>query len=292
LCLGLASFSADQFRALDGMFGGLDSSPRLWRDRGPACGGTGWSLAPLGTEEDAGPGVVEDGALAIQPTLALVGWSPVTLRAEPSPLLRRAAARLTAMRRYLGLALAGVVVWQPPPQVMDNLQFRLSLRDAAVVRELLLDSADALEDFERFVAEPQPPCPSPGQPNMTLTEGRAELLAQLAADHGRGQLAHSLREAQARYSELVERDLIRPLRDWARASDHPVIQSAGEELASVCAMLHEMSPFVQELLRQQTTMALEAGAELSLAGPLPQYLQLMNRQGALMRDLQRMRKWL
>jgi hypothetical protein len=47
------------------------------------------------------------------------------LSIEPNPLLRRVAARLTAMRRQLGIELAGVVVWRPPLHVIENLQFRI-----------------------------------------------------------------------------------------------------------------------------------------------------------------------
>jgi hypothetical protein len=121
-------------------------------------------------------------------------------------------------------------------------------------------------------------------------DARAELLKQLAAD--RGQLSPRARAAMAKHRELLEQDLIRPLRDWAQTKEDPVMMSTGDELASLTAMLHEISPLAHELLRRQSEMGWEGGAGPKLTGVLTEYLQLLARQGALLRDLRRWNKWL
>lgn len=284
LCRGLLRSSAEELRDLDARFETWEFSPASGRDYGP------FPSEEWVHEDDSAP-VAYHPIAKIKPTLVLMGWSLLALTTVPnSPLVYRAAKHLAAARHYLGLNFAGVSVWRPTPAEVENLQFRLTLpkRDKKLVRELLLESVDGLYDIEQFA---DPEGLSPEEPPATVAEARAELLSRLA-DRGPGPLPQRVRAAMAKYRELVERDLVRPLQDWAMGNDHPVVQSAGNELAAVSAMLHEMGPSVHELVRQCSEMSLSGDAEPRLSQTLAQYLQLVNRHGALMRDLRCWSKWI
>ncbi len=222
--------------------------------------------------------------LTSRPTLALLGWSPYALCWQHSALLQRAAAHLAAVRRHLGLALNGLMVWCPSQEELENLRFWLAFRDPGLVRELLLESSDALYDFEQFSS----PQALPGSTSVptTFAAARADLLAKLADSRGQRHASASVRAAWETYDALIERDLIQPLQEWALAKDHPAARSSAVELASVCGLTHRMGPILQELQRLRLEKALAGDAEPNTLSDVTQYLQLVNRIGALIRDVQ------
>jgi hypothetical protein len=111
----------------------------------------------------------------------------------------------------------------------------------------------------------------------------------LADDRAAGGLPRRVREARALYEGLVERDLVRPLQEWALASADPVVRSAGLELAAASGLLHRMSPLLADLQASRFERARDGGLEPVPAGALGQYLTLAGRFGSLLRDLRRWR---
>lgn len=299
LCPRPAQLSIDQLRALDESFGGGDYSPleeagepvkadqagseskpeqkRATGDlsapnRGNASGGTCPSVPP--TSEQRPPGV------QTKFTLVLLGWSPQSICPTPCPILNRWTRYLADYRRYLGLPFAGIRVWRPSASFFENLRFRIALKNVKLVQELLRDSLDELHDFERAGDQQQ----DQGEAVSLLTV-QEELQARLAEDRAHGRSSHRVRMALHRYEALVQQDLIAPLYAWAMASDDPVVRNAGVELASVCGLIHRMTPGLHELQRSQLDRALRTEGELIPAALFEQYLKLLNRLGSLIRDL-------
>jgi hypothetical protein len=283
LCLGLQRLGLDQLRSLDEGFAFTEFWPAAREGRAPP------PRKAVYEENEAVPPSYHP-ALTIRPLLVLVGWSPLALSPVVSPLLHRTAAYLARVRRHLGLQLGGVMVWWPRAQHLENLRFRLSLGSQELVRELLLESSDELYDFEHFTGPETLPSSPPDPAN--LADARAELLRQLAADRGSGPRSRLVSAAQAKYSALVDAKLVQPLRDWAGKNGHPVTRSAAEELASVAALLHEMGPTMQELVRGQLENDSTGETEAKMPVQLDQFLELVRHHGALMRDLKCWDKWI
>jgi len=259
LALGMRRLSLPHLRELDTDFGGQDLAP--------------------GASQNAG---------ALKPALALLAWSPLAVTAQPSPVLLAALPHLAAARRHLGLAFPGVMAWQPQPQDVANLQFRLPFADRQLIREFLQEIADALTDFELLQPISGSAALADGTGDAPLP-AQANLLAALADDRTAGPSSQRLERAWAIYQSMVQRDLIAPLEQWARASADPVHRNAGVALASVCGLLHQMSPLLLNLQGRRSLRALEGDAELLPAKSLAQYLSLISRLGGLIRDLCRWR---
>lgn len=88
----------------------------------------------------------------------------------------------------------------------------------------------------------------------------------------------------------MQRDLIWPLQQWALASADPVVRNAGTELATISALLHRLSPSLQEVLVARLGNAGPADGELVPAKLFQQYLQLSGRFAGLMKALWQWRK--
>src|SRR5438445_561553 len=101
-------------------------------------------LGPRGRRGRAA-GVVERCATG-RPALALVAWSVGTVGAAPPPELAPVVEHLTAARRHLGLALAGVGAWVPTPDELAAIRFALRVRDPAAAARLVRASAGILVD--------------------------------------------------------------------------------------------------------------------------------------------------
>jgi hypothetical protein len=174
-----------------------------------------------------------------------------------------------------------VLAWAPPAESVDNLRFRLELRDAELVRELLGASLMGLVDFGRL-------CPGAGPPPPGYAEAQAGLLAALAQCRHGGSFPDEVRRAAAAYEAAAQRELVGPLLEWALASDDPAVRAAGAELANAAGLLHRMAPL----------LAGTPGARLGWAPGVPaweaelfrQYLALVSRFGGLLRDLARWRE--
>jgi hypothetical protein len=61
-------------------------------------------------------------------------------------------------------------------------------------------------------------------------------------------LSNAGRQALREYERQAERELIRPLLDWALTNPDPVARNAGMELAYVSRQMHKMKPWLEEEL--------------------------------------------
>lgn len=214
--------------------------------------------------------------------MVFLGWSPLVNTADASPLLRFPLEHLTNLRKFLGLPFAGLWVWQPAPEDLENLRFRRSFRDIALLQEILREGNGAWFDIAHSNQDPDLEQPA------NLIEAQAELLESLAMDRMAGRLTERIQAAREAYETLVEEELIAPLQGWALASADPVIRNAGMELASVCRQLHQIGPALHELQTRQWNVAL-TGAQMSSSHWLfEEYLQLGRQLGSITRDIQ---KW-
>jgi hypothetical protein len=222
-------------------------------------------------------------------TLVLLGWSPLVPSAAPPPAIAAAAAHLARAREYLDLRLQEVAAWKFSPQEIDNLRYRLGLRDAAFAGGLLRASArEAKEELMDIncLCPGAVPCAGPPPP-PSYPQAQAGLLAALAERRERGRTTDGLRAALAAYEAAVQRELVAPLQAWALADGDPLTRAAGAELASAAGVLHRMAPLVADL--QAAHLLWPRGAELEPAQLLDQYLALTGRFGGLVRDLARWR---
>jgi hypothetical protein len=291
LATGLHNASLPQLHALDEAFAAPDpfarANPPL---PAPPSGETddeclGESADPAAQPVTAG-GDAPQAAPPPRPGLALVGWAPGSVGAEIPPPLRRTAGQLALVRQHLGLRLAGISLWRPPPRDMDNLRFRLNYREAESISELLRESAQVLGDFE-CLADPQGPEDVRPAASADLSAAQVELLARLADDRGQGRITDRVRAARHAYEELIERRLIAPLQTWALAHDNPVIRNVGFDLATGCRELHRMGPLLHEPLGRRRDEVLAGDNEAGTGRVLTEYLQLSRRLTSIVRDLQR-----
>lgn len=227
-----------------------------------------------------------------RPTLALVGWSPLALVAQPSPALIPAVQHLAHARKHLKMALAGVRSWRLGADDVDNLRFRLKLRSACAVQKLLLDSTETLEDFTTLLPPGDVAAAAAAKAvadRRAFAAAHADLLARLAETSTLG-LSEGVRQARDVYDEHVESQLIAPLRDWALSSSDPVIRNVGLELTIVCHLLHRLGTLLLSHQAHQFERDRSAASEPLPAKALTQYLALIARLGQLIRDLCQWRK--
>ncbi len=211
-----------------------------------------------------------------------MAWSPLAPSADPPPALAPTLDRLSGARRHLGLRLEWVQAWAPSARQLDNLRFRLELKDAGLVGKVLRASVKDRGDFERVPTGAAPP-PPPG-----YAEARAGLLAALAECRDGSWRPDAVREAASAYEAAVERELVGPLQEWALAGGDPVVRAAGAELAGAAGLLHRMAPLLDDL--QGAQLGWPKGASAAPPELFAQYLALVGRFGGLLRDLGRWRE--
>ena len=222
---------------------------------------------------------------ALLPSLALVGWSPLSLAAQPPPELMRAVTHLTQAREHLKMELAGVGAWRLGAADLENLRFRVKLRNARLIQQLLRHSADTLEDVATLLPPREVVTPSPEETGRAFAAAQADLLAQLADPSPWDALSDGARRAREAYEKLVQHKLIEPLRIWALASRDAVLRNVGIQLTEVCQLLHGMSPLLLTLQARQLQSALAGASEPLPTQMFAQYLALIGRLGNLIRDL-------
>jgi hypothetical protein len=243
----------------------------------PACpGGEGESFPGARTGE---------ATLSLARRLVLLGWDLWALRLQVPPLLPRTLARLKDVRRFLRVDLFGVVVWRPTDEARENFQFRSSLRDVALVRELVLEGTDPWDPFDSFSCQGAPSDGEPARAPPTVATAHADLLATLGENRPQGRSPEFARDLVRAYDALVQRDLVAPLQAWALASDDPAFRNAGMELATVAGLLHRLSPRLHELTARQLERPDGRDGDFLPRDLLAQYLQLNNRFAILLKNL-------
>jgi hypothetical protein len=94
------------------------------------------------------------------------------------------------------------------------------------------------------------------------------------------------RQALETYAAAVRQHLTEPLRAWALGCQDPLARNAGTELASVCGLVHQISPMIHELQGRSLESLLQGGPDVLPSGLFAQFLRLGERFGSLLRDLQ------
>jgi hypothetical protein len=196
-----------------------------------------------------------------------------------------AIKHLTQAREHLKRELAGVRAWRLGAKDLKKLRFRLTLRNARLVQQLLRHSADTLEDVATLLPPEEVVTPSPEETGRAYAAAQADLLAQLAAPSPSGARSDRAGQAQDAYEKLIQQKLIEPLQIWALASSDAVVRNVGIELTRVCQLLHRMSPLLLTLQARQLVSALTAASEPLPTQVFAQYLALTGRLGNLIRDL-------
>jgi hypothetical protein len=217
--------------------------------------------------------------------LALLGWQLLPPRDGPPPELERLADHFKACHKHLGLDTYGLAVWRPPPERIEQIAFRLRFRDAALVREALASWRKELSPVKSFGDPATAPGGGPAAP-ANFVEARANLLRLLEEDRRDGGVSEDTRAASRTYEDLLQRDLVRPVLEWARAQRDPVLMNTGVELANVCEMLHRLSPALHDLQARALERGLgRGGGEEPTPALLIQHAQLNARLAALLKAL-------
>jgi hypothetical protein len=274
LATGILQRSHDELRWLDAQFGYEDFASIPERKQPSASAVT--------TEKDKkkkSPAFF----FQIKPTLALLGSSLLNNSPHPSPVFSSCVAHLKDARRHFGLAFPGVMAWRMPPHHFENLQYRLTFQETSLVRELLWESAETLFDFEDMhQGHDSEILNSPG---LGYVKAKADLLVAFADNRFHENISNNVRNAIRVYETAVQDELIKPLQEWALASNDPAIRAAGMELATVCALLHQISPLLHDLLARNLENVGGTLGDVDPSKVLSQYLLLTGRFGSLLRDL-------
>jgi hypothetical protein len=214
------------------------------------------------------------------PDILLVGWNVLELDAAASAQLAGVAMAFEPFRKACEFDFPWLGIWRLSSEDIDTLRSRLTLQLPKLAALFLQKSTTQVFQL----------CPDTAQVRMTEAEpsqkehfgaAQAELVANLVAGVGDRNRA---REAQLLYEYLVQRDLVRPLQDWALASSDPVIRNAGVELANVCSLLHKLSPGLQSCVAEW----LRSGRQPDDGSPdrlLRSYLRLTGQFATLVKTL-------
>jgi hypothetical protein len=220
-----------------------------------------------------------------KPSLVLVAWQPLTLGRGLPALLRRFAAQVEELTRYLDVHLPQLAVWRPGVEDLKRLTYRLRFHDFDLVQKTLATSVDDLFDLDyvRRVGTSDEIEPEP----MTFGTARAQLLASLAETKRNRQVSERVREATATYEAIVQRDLVGPMLEWALRQHNPVIRNAATEFAELTAVMHRMSPLLHDKLVRH--LEENGGArDDELWSMIREYLQIHNhycKQARMLIDL-------
>jgi len=215
-----------------------------------------------------------------RPVLALVGWDvkALELPASPAPRLRRFANHLTLMRRNRDLIMPGIQVWKPEPHEVLAMQNAVICQDPQLIRELLLQSAQVLHDFEEFADVRGPEAVS----EPTVASALAKLREMMDLSRQYPIMKDAAQEAHRAYLHAVERELTSPLRRWAAEQRGPRLQNAAAHTADVFALLHRIAPNITALVDAGIAQG-ALGADVQ--GLLHQYLAASKQVTLLSKEL-------
>jgi hypothetical protein len=268
LCTGLQALSFEELRSLDDVFG--EGQLNALIEPGP-------SIGPPTAESASASG-------ADTPDVILLGWSLLQLDAAAPTELAKVAAAFEEFERFLECDYSWLGIWRPSSAELETLRYRLRLQALPPILSLLKDSLEDLYDLcpekaQARLAERESP-----RPPVHFAQAQANLVAKLAESRSDRSREAEAREAKQVYDEIMRRDLVRPLQEWALASSDPVVRNAGAELANICALLHEMSPSLQAVVGDQLRHARGPDGD-AVAKVLAQYLQLSARFADLLKTL-------
>jgi len=221
---------------------------------------------------------------SLNPTLALLAWSPWLVTDHIPPMVGRTTRFLVSARQHLGLHFPGIWVWRPSPEELANLKFRMKFRDRRLIKELIEESTNALDDFGRFSDSRNLEGVGTTQA-IDFISAQADLLITLAEGRSQGRMSNRVQAARRTYDALVESELIAPLQAWALESQDPVIRALGVAVSDVCRHLHRMSPLVHEARARGWEGALDGHTVGGAETMLNDYIKTCKQLGGLLRDI-------
>jgi hypothetical protein len=220
-----------------------------------------------------------------KPTLVLLAWSVEALNREPSPAQLATIAFLIKLRRTLGWALPGIMVWRPSVACLDHIRLLADYEHAAGIRDLLLQSTAELEDIEDYAPPEGVGAEPAAAPDLVTLE--AEFIARLQAGAGCSWMTGAIRAAADAHRHAVVRQLTEPLHAWALAASDPVIRNLGVELADLQQLQHEIRPRLHAMLGCGAASGQE-GAHSKL---LDNYLRIGRRINDIVVKLRKWNQW-
>ena len=277
---GLSGMSLSVFREVDAKYG--EGLPKFFwesqQDEDAAervdgeVNNSGWKTP----ESDDSP--------AFRPMLVLVDRLRQRPGNVPSIWLRKTAGWLAEIRRFAGLPLMGVWVWQPECEFQERLTFALKTRDRALIRNVILESLTSLVDIETLAEVTVDP--SGARPNYL--NARRDVINQLGMD--RGELAAdngAFMDSLLVYDSAVQAELAEPLINWAEKNNNPVVRAAGSQLAEVVTLMHRIAPRLHALQLHGLT-EFSAGDSTPLdSGAFTVYMRLLDRFIRLSNEIMR-----
>lgn len=215
------------------------------------------------------------------PSLVVIGWSPRTLNARPSPTLAHAARHLTLARRHMRYQFPGIGVWKPSADDIETVRYLMQFRTPGQIALAFRTSADTMYDLDVLAAGP------PGKP-PSYSQAQAALVAALAAA-GPRPLEHLGSRAQTDYDAAVARNLIGPLHAAAQRMQDPIARAGFAQLGDLANLMFAMTPHLKAL-QARALAAAWAGEEAAPADRvMNQYLHLVHQYMSLSRDAERLR---
>lgn len=277
LATGMQALSFDQLCSLDTVYGEgtLRTGVEPARSAPPPTGDAAAESAPSGHATTQG--------------VILVGWNLLQLDAAAPPELAEVAARFEEFGRFLDYFYWWLGIWRVPTAYVETLRYRLQFQTLALIAPLLATYHDYHYELCSARAQVQMVEPEACRPPTDLAEAQTNLVAKLAVSRNDRYREAEAREAKQAYEDIVRRDLVRPLQEWALASKDLLVRAAGVELANICALLHEMGPSLQGLVGDPISSP-RAADPASTAKLFARYLQLSARFAGLLKTLWHMSK--
>jgi len=249
--LGLQHLGLSFFSAMNELIGSEDYVPKLPPEKEPAAAAEKGAAASATNTAGAATTAPETGG---EPSpapdannigLVLVGWSPYRLSLPYQTQLQMVANQVSRFRRFMGMKLTAISVWQVSSNVIENLKFRLKLQDPETITDLLCDTLHDLRDLEHFAASDVSLSEQSDAALPDFLAAQANLINVLTRVDPRkrsGVFPDAVSRAKAAYRACLEQELTRPLREAAMAEPDPVVRATGVNLATSCCLIQEMGP--------------------------------------------------
>jgi hypothetical protein len=188
--------------------------------------------------------------------LVFLAWKPSELSDAMPCQLKVVVDYLQQLNRFMDVDLYGLGVWEANEETIERLRFIADRRSAAVFREAFLDATDdirgSMADFgQAKVKSPGPPADYPAA------------VARLREANGCGRSIQSLGPDQRKRAwrdvqELLDQQVINPIREFALAADDPVERTLLMGIAEISHVFHMHTVLISEELSRRMS---ESGVE-------------------------------
>eukprot|EP00913_Durusdinium_trenchii_P010900 g10229.t1 len=203
--------------------------------------------------------------------LVFVGWTPACVAlAVPIPL-HKIVVYFELLKKHLGLDMNDLGLWEPSADDMARLQFIAEGRASVMFENELLDSADdvlfSLADFGSGQKQP------PGPPTDYVA-ALARLYAAGSRDDHSCRMGPDDRKREWKHVQnLLQQQIIQPLRDFAMVAGNPLQQSLLLCFAELTHVFHTQAVSVNEKLNRNVA---QQGIDNAEALPSAEFKNLLN----------------